>query len=288
MRNKVLERISEKFLTDEFLYLLLGDLGVFQSREAMKIDNYRCINYGIMEQSMLSFAAGISIANCYPIIYSITPFIIERCFEQLKLDFGYNKSKGLIITAGASFDYNKLGPSHYSPNDISLITKTDCKNILLPWNEKDAVQFIDKTIDEKLYTYLRISSEEIDESLKPKDLRFENDIFQDEVFLGIGPDSLLIAKSLNYNLDFSISIIDEALIDNILNIISKGVNLNIIAGFNLDFLFNFLNKNERPNFSNLHNSTINLIYSMNTKFDTSETKITHLTSNIFSNKFILK
>ena len=239
MRNKVLERISEKFLTDEFLYLLLGDLGVFQSREAMKIDNYRCINYGIMEQSMLSFAAGISIANCYPIIYSITPFIIERCFEQLKLDFGYNKSKGLIITAGASFDYNKLGPSHYSPNDISLITKTDCKNILLPWNEKDAVQFIDKIIDEKLYTYLRISSEEIDENLKPKDLKFENEIFKDEVFLGIGPDSLLIAKSLNYNLDFSISIIDEALIDNILNIISRGINLNIIAGFNLDFLFNF-------------------------------------------------
>ena len=288
MRNKVLERISEKFLKDESLYLLLGDLGVFQAREAMKIDKYRCINYGIMEQSMISFAAGISIANCYPIIYSITPFIVERCFEQLKLDFGYNKSRGLIITAGGSFDYNKLGPSHYAPNDISLITKTECKNILLPWNEKDAVKFIDNTIDEKLYTYLRISSEEINESIKPKDLRYLDDIPLKEVFLGIGPDSYLIANSLNYNLDFSISIIDEATVDNIIRITSKGINLTIIAGFNLDFLFNLLNRRERPNFKNTHNSTINLIYSMNTKFDTSETKISHLTSNIFSNKFILK
>ena len=41
MRNKVLETISESFKIDEKLYLLLGDLGVFQSRKAFEIDDYR-------------------------------------------------------------------------------------------------------------------------------------------------------------------------------------------------------------------------------------------------------
>ena len=161
MRNKVLEKISEYFNFDKDIYLLLGDLGVFQSKEAKKIDPLRCLNYGIMEQSMIGFGAGISKANCYPIMYSITPFLVERCFEQLKLDFGYNRGKGLIITAGGSYDYNKLGPTHYCPNDISLMLKTDCKNIFLPWNEVDATQAIISILKDKNFSYLRLSSKKL-------------------------------------------------------------------------------------------------------------------------------
>ena len=41
MRNRVLKKIADNFQSDKELFLMLGDLGVFQSRDAIKIDNYR-------------------------------------------------------------------------------------------------------------------------------------------------------------------------------------------------------------------------------------------------------
>ena len=288
MRNKVLETISESFKIDEKLYLLLGDLGVFQSRKAFEIDDYRCINYGIMEQSMIGFAAGISIANCYPIAYSITPFIVERCYEQLKLDFGYNENKLLIISAGGSFDYNKLGPTHYCPNDISLLIKANCKNIFLPWNEKDAEKFILSIIKKKAYSYLRLSSEEINEKIKPRDISEFLEVNKvEDIIIGLGPDSFVLSNYLKLKLDYSVSVINDNLIELIKKIISKKINITIVAGFNLDFLLNLLSSNSNNN-NLIKSGYLNLIYSMDSKFDTSEEKITHLTSNIKNNKFFLK
>ena len=149
MRDHVINKITEKFKIDKDIFFLLGDLGIFQARFANQFDSYRCINYGIMEQSMLGFASGISKAGAYPIVYSIAPFLVERSFEQLKIDFGYNEAKGLIISAGGSFDYNKLGPTHYCPNDISLIYKANCRKIYLPWNEEDALEATAKILSEK-------------------------------------------------------------------------------------------------------------------------------------------
>lgn len=290
MRNKVLKKISDAFKVDKELFLMLGDLGVFQSRDAHKVDNFRCINYGIMEQSMLGFASGISIAKAYPIIYSITPFIIERCYEQLKLDFGYNKCKGLVISAGGSFDYNKLGPTHYCPNDISLMIKANCRDIYLPWNELQAEKFIENILEKKFFTYFRLSSEEIDNDTMPKDISEINlKEITNDIFIGIGPDSYLLANHLKHRLNFSVSTINEELINTILNIIKNGTNITIIAGFNLDFLLNLLQQNNKSHKSRIDsNGCLNLIYSMDTKYDSAEKKISHLTSNLFFNRFIIK
>ena len=290
MRNRVLKKIADNFRIDKELFLMLGDLGVFQSRDAINIDNYRCFNYGIMEQSMVGFASGISMAKSYPIIYSITPFIIERCYEQLKLDFGYNKSKGLIISAGGSFDYNKLGPTHYCPNDISLMIKAKCRDIYLPWNERKAEEFIGKILKNKFFSYLRLSSEEINGEIMPHDIsRFNVKNQKNDLILGLGPDSYLLAKHLNIELNFSISKIDAKLIDIIFNLIKKGINLTIIAGFNLDFFLNLLqNTKNKEDAKTDNNGYLKLIYSMDTKYDSAEKKITHLTSNLFFNEFIIK
>ena len=65
---------------------------------------------------------GISKANRYPIIHTITPFLIERPFEQIKVDFGLNRLAGCFISVGASHDYSTLGPTHHSYNDLALFS----------------------------------------------------------------------------------------------------------------------------------------------------------------------
>ena len=69
MRNTLLKAISKKIISDNKLIVLLGDLGVYQMREAMKNYPSQVINFGIMEQTMIGFSAGIAKGDYYPIIY---------------------------------------------------------------------------------------------------------------------------------------------------------------------------------------------------------------------------
>lgn len=68
------------------------------------------VDVGIMEQSMVSIAAGMSIAGMIPIIYGQSPFIIERAYEQIKVDFGYQQLGGNFVGFGASTENAIYGP----------------------------------------------------------------------------------------------------------------------------------------------------------------------------------
>ena len=143
-------------------------------------------------------------------------------------------------------------------------------------------------IKKKVYSYLRLSSEEINEIIKPRDISEFIELNKVEnIIIGLGPDSFLLSNYLKLKLDYSVSIIDDNFIELIKKIISKGINITILAGFNLDFLLNLLSSNSN-NKNLIKSGYLNLIYSIDSKFDTSEEKITHLTSNIKNNKFFLK
>ena len=88
MRNEILESISKTLHQNEDIVVLLGDLGTFQMREAMKLFPNRVLNFGIMEQTMIGFAGGLARGGCYPIIYSITPLAIEELFFTKLETFG--------------------------------------------------------------------------------------------------------------------------------------------------------------------------------------------------------
>ena len=61
-----------------------------------------------MEQTMLGFGSGLSKAGFIPIIHSITPFLILRALEQIKIDFVYNKqnTKGWARSDPCGWDHS--------------------------------------------------------------------------------------------------------------------------------------------------------------------------------------
>lgn len=69
----------------------------------------RILNLGICEQAITSFAAGLAAEGLRPIIYSITPFVLERPFEQIKIDIDEQNLPVLLV--GYS-DYPTHGPTH--------------------------------------------------------------------------------------------------------------------------------------------------------------------------------
>jgi transketolase len=89
-------------------------------------------NIGILEQATLSMAAGLAAEGFIPVFHSIAPFAVERAYEQIKIDFGYQKLNGVIISVGASYDYAALGCTHQCPGDVAILKAIPGMRIVVP------------------------------------------------------------------------------------------------------------------------------------------------------------
>ena len=86
---------------------------------------------------MISMAAGLSNEGLKPIVHTIAPFIVNRAYEQLKIDFGYNKLNGNFVSIGASYDYASLGCTHHCPEDINLMYNIPNMQIVVPGSSEE-------------------------------------------------------------------------------------------------------------------------------------------------------
>ena len=92
----------------------------------------KALNIGILEQATTSFAAGLSKVGFIPIVHTIASFMVDRAFEQLKIDFGYQKLNGNFISVGGSYDYAALGCTHHCPGDIAVLKTLPGMQIVVP------------------------------------------------------------------------------------------------------------------------------------------------------------
>ena len=132
MRKQLVQTVENLMSTDERLVVLLGDIGVFGFRNAFSQFPDRIYNVGICEQAMMSLGAGMAKEGLIPVLHSIAPFIVERCFEQIKVDFCYQQLGGNIVSVGASYDYAALGCTHHGPSDVAILHSLPGMEIIAP------------------------------------------------------------------------------------------------------------------------------------------------------------
>lgn len=150
--NTVLE-IGKK---DDRLTVLLGDIGHFNMIPFAKACPGRFYNVGICEPTIISMGAGLSKVGMIPVMHTINPFIVERSFEQLKLDFVYQKLSGNIVTVGSLFDYAKLGCTHHCYGDFALLKTLFDVEILYPATNKEFDILFKQTYSNDKLTFFRI------------------------------------------------------------------------------------------------------------------------------------
>jgi transketolase len=132
MRNQFVSTVAELMTKDDRIMVLLGDIGVWQFRHAAEKYPGHVLNCGISEQAMVGMAAGLAKAGMVPIVHSIAPFLVERAYEQIKLDLGHNGLKAILVSVGASFDYHAEGVTHHCPADVALMYQVPGMRIHLP------------------------------------------------------------------------------------------------------------------------------------------------------------
>lgn len=158
--RKEFSNILKNILSNNDNYaLLLGDIsvGLFVKEDETLPNNI--FNVGILEQSMISFAAGLSRGGVMPFVHTISPFIVERAYEQIKLDLQYNQNKVIMISANGPYDYNKLGPTHHCAADVPLLDLLPSINIFLPGRPEDVSSCINSAIKSPYSSYIRLNSQ---------------------------------------------------------------------------------------------------------------------------------
>ena len=157
MRRIFPKTIEQLMTKDKKIFCLLGDIGIFSFRNIFKKFANRILNMSTMEQTMLGFGAVLSKAGYIPIIHTITPFLVLRALEQIKVDFVYNKLSCNIVSVGGSNDYAKLGTTHHCFEDISILSNYDDINLFLPSNPQEFDYLFKKNYKNNSVNYFRMS-----------------------------------------------------------------------------------------------------------------------------------
>ena len=119
MRRRFGKLINEIAKKDDKLFLLVGDIGFGIFDDFRKNHPKKFFNLGICEQSLIGVAAGMALDGLKPWVYTITPFLIERPFEQIKLDIDQQNVNVKLVGFA---DYPTLGPSHSELNAKKLMS----------------------------------------------------------------------------------------------------------------------------------------------------------------------
>jgi transketolase len=158
MRSKFADICYNTLNKDSNGVVMIGDISHFLLRNVESKFTDRFYNIGICEQSMVSIASGMAIEGMKPVIHTIAPFLVERAYEQIKDDLGYQHTDVTIVTVGGTYDYSDLGCTHHCYGDIALMRTIPNMEVYEPSTPKEFEQLFNQTWGNGNPKYFRLSS----------------------------------------------------------------------------------------------------------------------------------
>ena len=165
MRTQLVATATDLLERDPRTAIVLGEIGVDRFARALRLAPERAINVGIMEQTLIGVAAGFAMEGFHVIAHTIAPFLIERPYEQVKLDFGYQGLGGTLASVGAPYDYGTEGATHHAPGDVQAMLAIPGAEVLVPGTAAELDAMLRASYANGRLTYLRASTTENDTSL---------------------------------------------------------------------------------------------------------------------------
>jgi len=116
----------------------------------------RIVNVGIREQLMVGVAGGLALTGIRPIVHSFAAFLLERPFEQVKLDLGHQGSGAVLVSAGGSYNWPGGGETHFGHRDVALLDTLDGWTVQVPGHPDEAETLLRQAIAGQGRSYLRL------------------------------------------------------------------------------------------------------------------------------------
>jgi transketolase len=157
MRIEFCSAIDKVLAKDERSLLVTGDLG-FNAFEGVRSNHSkRFVNAGVAEQNMTGVAAGMAMTGLTPWIYSIAPFAVYRCLEQIRNDICLHNLPVRIVGNGGGFTYGVMGSTHHALEDFAALKALPNLQLFFPCASDQVETAVWQIQQLKGPAYLRLS-----------------------------------------------------------------------------------------------------------------------------------
>lgn len=156
MRQKIIDKIFNLMESDERIFFLTADMGINLVEKFEEKFPKRYLNVGIAEQNLIGICSGLCKMGYLPFAYTISNFIVHRCFEQIRNDISLHAYPITLMGTSAGFDNAPLGPTHHIIDDWGMLKSLPGFQIYCPSSSDYALSLIPKIIQEKKPSYIRI------------------------------------------------------------------------------------------------------------------------------------
>jgi transketolase len=89
-------------------------------------------------------------------VHSFAAFLLERPFEQVKLDLGHQGSGAVLVSAGGSYNWPGGGETHFGHRDVALLDTLDGWTVQVPGHPDEAETLLRQAIAGQGRIYLRL------------------------------------------------------------------------------------------------------------------------------------
>ncbi len=157
MRNIFINTILEACKSRDDIFIISGDagLGVFDEFKEKYPDKF--LNLGVAEQNAASFSAGLSMAGFKVYFYNIIPFVIYRCYEQVRNDICYQNLPVVLVGIGSGVTYAPQGMTHYAVEDLGIALTLPNLTILSPIDPIEAKLSALYSLESNTPVYVRLA-----------------------------------------------------------------------------------------------------------------------------------
>lgn len=116
----------------------------------------RYIELGIAETNSVSVAAGLAASGFVPYIFSMSPFGVLKCAEQLRTDVAYNHLPVRLVGRLSGLAMGFFGTSHHAVEDVAIARSITNMTVVAPADAGAVVGMMRSTADLDGPVYLRI------------------------------------------------------------------------------------------------------------------------------------
>ena len=164
MRNVFFNLLHQRMREDDNLFLLIADVGLGLVDPIQNEFPDRFLNVGIAEQNMIGIASGLCNTGFKPFCYSLSNFIIQRCFEQIRNDICLHQYPITLVGTSTGYDNGILGPTHQVIDDIGCVKALPYIRIYSPGSVQGIHHVFEEICRINAPAYVRIGKGNFSES----------------------------------------------------------------------------------------------------------------------------
>ena len=152
---KTLEKLADK---NKDIFLLTADLGKFFNDFKERYPD-RFINVGVAEENMIGIATGLALFGKNVYCYSITPFLLLRPLEHIRVNICFENLNVKFLGAGGGLVYAKEGFTHQAIEDIAVMRALPNMTVVCPADLLEAEALAKESVNYKGPLYIRFGKD---------------------------------------------------------------------------------------------------------------------------------